>query len=250
MKSAGRYTANMTDEEFDGAEPIPFDPQRERILEAAAELIAEGGRDAATTRAVAAAAGVQPPTLYRLFGDKRGLFDAVIEHVLADYLAEWGDRPPHPDPVRDLREGWDLHTRFGLAHPELFALMTTDPPSQPASSGLAASLEELRRRVRRLARVGRLRLREERAVALLQAAGTGAVLTLLSQPESDRDPHLAALARDAVVAAITGQAPPLPRDESARTAAAALRARLADTQVLSPGERHLLGELLDRIASG
>ena len=39
---------------------------RERILEAAHRLIATGGKEAATTRAVAAAASVQAPTIYRL----------------------------------------------------------------------------------------------------------------------------------------------------------------------------------------
>ena len=44
---------------------------RSRLLEAAARLVVEGGIAALTTRAVAAAASVQAPTLYRLFGDKR-----------------------------------------------------------------------------------------------------------------------------------------------------------------------------------
>jgi AcrR family transcriptional regulator len=35
------------------------------------------GRRAVTTRAVAAGAGVQAPTIYRLFGDKDGLLDAL-----------------------------------------------------------------------------------------------------------------------------------------------------------------------------
>ena len=66
---------------------------RERIIAAAAKLIAAGGRDAATTRAVAAAAAVQAPTIYRLFGDKRGLLDAVAGHGMAAYLAEKAARP-------------------------------------------------------------------------------------------------------------------------------------------------------------
>ncbi|WP_338419811.1 TetR family transcriptional regulator [Streptomyces klenkii] len=35
-----------------------------------------------TTRAVAAAAGVQAPAIYRLFGDKDGLLEAVAEQRL------------------------------------------------------------------------------------------------------------------------------------------------------------------------
>ena len=61
-------------------ETAQADRVRARIVAAAAELIASGGREAATTRAVAAAAGVQAPTIYRLFGDKRGLLNAAAEH--------------------------------------------------------------------------------------------------------------------------------------------------------------------------
>ena len=43
---------------------------RARIVVAALQLIDEGGVAALTTRAVAQAAGVQAPTIYRLFGDK------------------------------------------------------------------------------------------------------------------------------------------------------------------------------------
>jgi AcrR family transcriptional regulator len=43
----------------------------EKVLEAAARLLSSGGVDAVSTRAVAAAAGVQPPTIYRQFGDKQ-----------------------------------------------------------------------------------------------------------------------------------------------------------------------------------
>jgi AcrR family transcriptional regulator len=71
---------------------------RARIVAAAAGLIAAGGRDAATTRAVAAAARVQAPTIYRLFGDKRGLLDAVAEYEMAAYIAAKARRAPHPDP--------------------------------------------------------------------------------------------------------------------------------------------------------
>ena len=57
---------------------------RQRICDAAAEAAGRGRRDAVSTRAVSAAAGVQAPTLYRLFGDKDGLLDAVADHGFAD----------------------------------------------------------------------------------------------------------------------------------------------------------------------
>ncbi len=226
---------------------LPADDARARIVAAAAALIAAGGQDAATTRAVAAAARVQAPTIYRLFGDKRGLLDAVAEYEMAAYIAAKAQRAPHPDPVQDLRDGWDTHIAFGLAHPGLFAIMSGGP-AQP-SAAVAAGLDVLRRRVRRIALAGRLRVSERRAVALLHAVGTGTVLGLLSQPEERRDPGLSEAAREAVVAAITGAAAP-PAQPGPGGAAMALRACLDRTSVLTGGERHLLEELLDRIADG
>ena len=55
----------------------------ERMVRAAADLLQSGGIDAVSTRAVAAAAGVQPPAIYRQFGDKDGLLDAVARFVIA-----------------------------------------------------------------------------------------------------------------------------------------------------------------------
>ena len=52
---------------------------RERILRSTMELLARGGREAVTTRAVGNAAGVQSPTIYRQFGDMRGLLDEVAD---------------------------------------------------------------------------------------------------------------------------------------------------------------------------
>lgn len=230
-------------------EAAPADDVRARIVAAATRLIATGGRDAATTRAVAAAAAVQAPTIYRLFGDKRGLLDAVAEYSLAAYIAEKSAREPHPDPVRELRDGWDMHVAFGLAHPGLFAIMSDNPHPRPLSPAVAAGLDVLRRRIRNIALAGRLRVSEERALVLLQSVCVGTVLTLLGEPEDRRDPGLSETAREAVVAAITGKAI-TPADLGASGAAAALRASLDQTSVLTGGERHLLEELLDRIADG
>ena len=63
---------------------------RDRIVAAGATILAEGGREALTTRAVASAAGIQAPTIYRLFGDKDGLLYAVAEDRLAKYVAQKG----------------------------------------------------------------------------------------------------------------------------------------------------------------
>ncbi len=230
------------------ADAVATDDVRSRIVAAAAELIASGGRDAATTRAIATAAAVQAPTIYRLFGDKRGLLDAVAERGMAAYIAEKTARQPHPDPVQELRNSWDLHIAFGLAHPGLVAIMSGDPRPRALSPTAAAGLEVLRRRMREVALAGRLRIGESRAIALFRSMGTGTILTLLEQPEERRDSALSEAAREAVIAAITGEAI-ASANAGPSGAAAALLASLDKTSVLSNGERHLLEELLNRIAN-
>lgn len=220
---------------------------RERIVDAAARLLAEGGRDAVSTRAVAGAAGVQAPTMYRLFGDKQGLLDAVAEHgyaaYLADKLADRTGAPRPADPVEELRQGWDAHVEFGLSHPALYVLMV-EPRRDGASPAALAGIAHLRALVGRIAEAGRLAVPVERAMRVVHAAGVGATLTALGEVEPDR--AVLRTVRDACIAAVTTDAPAA-ADPGAGPAAVALRSRLGDLD-LSPGERALLGELLDRIA--
>lgn len=55
-----------------------MDETRQRILQAAAMVFAEKGYARATTRSLAAAAGVNEVTLFRHFGNKQNLFAAVM----------------------------------------------------------------------------------------------------------------------------------------------------------------------------
>ena len=231
--------------------PIPFetgsgrDDVRSKIVAAAAALLANGGQDAVTTRAVAAAANVQAPTIYRLFGDKSGLLDAVAEHGLKRYMTEKSMRDPHEDPVQDLRDGWDMHVAFGLAHPGVFAIMSSGDHSQ--SPAVIAGLEILRRRINRIARAGRLRVSEDRAVGLLRAMGNGTVLTLLNESAPRRDPGLSEAAREAFIAAVITD-PDIGKDTGPATAAITLRAALPNDTSLTTNERNLMDEWLGRLA--
>jgi len=227
--------------------PDPRADVRAKIVAAATELLLTDGRDALTTRAVAAAAGVQAPTIYRLFGDKRGLLDAVADYGFATYLANKEVRAPGIDPVDDLRAGWDLHVGFGLANPALYPIMYGDPQPGSAMPAVAAGKCILDAHVRRIAQSGRLRITEARAANLVHASACGTVLTLLAMPENERDLGLSETAREAVLAAVTTGSGGL-ETPGPSSAAIALRAALPDATALSGGERRLLEEWLDRLA--
>lgn len=218
---------------------------RAAIVDAAARLLRTEGPDAVTTRAVAAEADVQAPTIYRIFGDKDGLLDAVAEHVFSTYVAGKTRVEHSEDAVADLRAGWDLHIEFGLANPALFALLA-DPRRRTRSPAAAAGEDVLRGRVRRVAASGRLRVGEQRAVDLIHAAGTGTILTLLSAPAEHRDLGLADTAYEAVLRAIITNAPDAPAGNTT-AAAVALRSDLPNLTVLSEAEAALFAEWLDRI---
>lgn len=234
----------MTDELDDD---LGVQDARARILDAASKLMAAGGAAALTTRAVASAASVQAPTLYRLFGEKRGLLNAVAEHALASFVAQKAAIEPHPDPVQDLSDAWDNYVAFGLANPAVFAIMNEVGAS--ASPAALAGIGILRQRVQRIARAGRLAVPVERAVALIHAAGTGTVATLLSTPSEARDEQLSSTARDAVLSAILAEAPTRADHTGIASLAVALGSRLGEAADLTPGERLLLAELLDRLSS-
>lgn len=228
---------------------------RARIVDWAARLLQEEGPAAVTTRGVASAAGVQAPTIYRLFGDKDGLLEAVAEHVMTAFVAAKAahvDAAAHDDvdPVEDLRSGWQAQVEFGLANPALFRLLS-DPARVENSVAAQSGRAVLERRIHRVARAGRLRVSEERAVGLIMAAGVGAITTFLATPEDSRDPGLADALYEAVLAQILTDAPGArPEAPTAALAAAVtLRAVTPDMQDLSEGERALLVEWLDRIVS-
>jgi AcrR family transcriptional regulator len=239
------YQNDMTEIEI-YCSPLVEDSPRDRILKAAEEIIANSGVDAATTRSVAIAANVQAPTIYRLFGDKDGLLDAVAEKVMAGYATAKTSRARQADPVNELREGWNAHVAFALTHPGIFQIVSTRAYPATTSPALVRGIEVLRSKINAVASVGRLRITEARAIELFHATATGVILLMLRCPPNERDMALSEEAREATITALTGEAV---TDVSTGTpgVASALLSRLPDIKCLSHGERLLLTELLDRI---
>jgi len=222
---------------------------RAEIIEVAAGLLDSGGVAAVTTRAVASAAGVQAPTIYRLFGDKDGLLDAVAEHVFVAYIRTKTLSVVTDDPVADLDAGWATHIGFGLGHPALFVLMSDPDRGTRLVTGEGGGQDILAARVHRVALAGRLAVTERRAALMIRAAGTGVVQTLLTLPSADRDLDLVEAVYGAVKRAIIVDAPVVPLG-TATAAAIALRANLSEVTVLHAAERQLMLHWLDRIAAG
>ena len=223
---------------------------RDRLLLAAAELMDEAGGTEVSTRAICQRAGVEAPTLYHHFGSKQGLIDAVIQHGFTQYLAP----PPTTrdaslDPIEAIRLGWDRHVQFGLENPRFYALLYGNVERGKACAITAPALAQLTDLLAAAARLGRLRVGPTDAAAQLLAANVGVTLSLIAQPEGSTDLGLSERVREAALAGVLAPVEAANRNAAPTSAAVALAATLDETAVLTPGERALLKELLDRLAN-
>ncbi|MYT13067.1 transcriptional regulator, TetR family [Streptomyces sp. SceaMP-e96] len=99
---------------------------REELLRATERLLEEvGSEDALSLRAVARAAGVAAPSIYRHFSDKTELVWATLE-VSYERLAEamsGAAAKAADDPVERLRAQLRAYCRYAVAHPATYRLL-------------------------------------------------------------------------------------------------------------------------------
>src|SRR6187397_918799 len=104
--------------------PKKSDPEvANKLVDAAARVLAEEGKAAVSARRVAAEVGTSTMAVYTHFGGMDELITAVWRRgfgLFGDELA----RPPHTDdPVADfMAQGWG-YRRFGLDHRHLYRVM-------------------------------------------------------------------------------------------------------------------------------
>lgn len=222
---------------------------RSRILDVTESLLRSIGRDAITIRAVADEAKIQLPTIYRLFGDKVGLLDAVAERGFTRYMAI--DDPEHREslePIEQLRHGWDIHVRFGLESPELYDLMYANPYSRKVTPAAQIALDGLTALIGRLAASGSLKVSQEEATFTAFSSASGAVLSMYFLPVALHDPSYLANIRESMISSITTEANCYDGGLIAN-AATTLGGNLDRITVFSPNEQNLLHEWLNRILS-
>lgn len=210
---------------------------KEKLIAAAADLIAASPGEDFSLRAVCDSVGVKMPTLYHFFGSKQGLVEAVIERGFDLYLGEKTAMESSGDPIQDIRVGWDAHVAFGLSNPGFYTLMygKVRPGYSPeAQSRPSAILREL---TDRAAAQGRLVVDPQQAAAHVLVTNIG--LTLRQIVLAEPDPSLSEAVREGVIAAITGTGV-----QSADPIAAVIELSAAHPQTLGSAETHLLIEWL------
>ncbi|MFI7465028.1 TetR/AcrR family transcriptional regulator [Nonomuraea sp. NPDC049646] len=224
------------------------DPLRAAMIEAAERQLASSSDHEVATRAVCEAVGVSQPVLYRLFGDKRGLLDAVADHGYEQYAALKAAQEQTGDPVADLHAGWDGHMAFARAKPALYQLMFTPRPWSH-STARDRVMDLLAAALTRCAAVGALKAEPRTAARLILSANVGAALDHIAEPALFDDPALSHRMRDAVFSHVLTRT--TAQDDADPLHAAALRLHaqldLTGTEALEPAETALLRRWLERI---
>ncbi|XVV16334.1 TetR/AcrR family transcriptional regulator [Actinoplanes sp. CA-131856] len=222
---------------------------RAALIEAAERQLAASPDGDIATRAVCEEVGVTQPVLYRLFGDKRGLLDAVADAGFERYARRKAGLEISDDPVADMYAGWDDHMAFAAENPALYQLMFA-PRAGAASSAHRRILDLLKETLTRTAAAGALRTTPRLAAQLILPANIGVALSRIAQPALFDDPALSHRARDAVFGAVLTEIPDQDKHaDPVRAGARQLRSQLAlsGTPKLEPEEAALLDRWLERL---
>lgn len=227
------------------------DSLRGALLTAAEEQLVSAADGEIATRAVCEAVGVTQPVLYRVFGDKRGLLDALAERGLQRYAARKAGLEATDDPAADLRRGWDDHLAFARENAALYRLMFAPRPwtSSPAREGVT---ELLRRTLTRCAVAGVLRVDVEVAATMLLAANVGLALDQMTATIPEGTDDASDALRDAVLGAVLVETSGRDPHDVGAASRRQLRAQLEEgtPSPLLPEESALMRVWLTRLEHG
>lgn len=155
---------------------------KERILEAAHEILSNEGPAALTTRRVCEAVGVTTPMLYHYFSSRDELAKAVHALAFQRFTTNKRSLKLTDDPLVDLRRSCELVLDFVSKNKNATTAVLSRGLDEPDL--LAPGYELFRERVHRVAAAGDLRVAEQQAAAMTWCVVQGLVLLAIAPPDS------------------------------------------------------------------
>jgi AcrR family transcriptional regulator len=130
--------------------PAPARTSDAAVVAAARRVVEEGGVEALTMQAVAAAVGIRAPSLYKRFADRAAILRAVARDALAELGAAVEGASSARRPEARLRAMAGAYRGWAHAHPRVYALLFAgdapagaDPGVEPRAAATARLLETL-----------------------------------------------------------------------------------------------------------
>ncbi|OBB25339.1 TetR family transcriptional regulator [Mycolicibacterium peregrinum] len=121
------------------------------LVQAALELLEEGGATELSLRAAARRAGVSTAAPYRHFADRDALLSAVAAVGYRDLAAQLAAANPSPKTTDDLADIAIAYVNFALQRPGLFRAMFAEP-RDPTSPERVAAVEAISEYLRSIVR--------------------------------------------------------------------------------------------------
>lgn len=157
---------------------------RQALLDCAIRLLAAGGQQEATARAICSEVGVKAPALYHHYGDLNGLYQAAIDSAFEQVVTCY---PLVADgPLEKVRESWLLFMRFATEQPRLALIVVQQTINGETPSMVLRAFRSLVGDLGELAMQGRLTTSPERAAQLLWSAALGAAALAARATEDER----------------------------------------------------------------
>ncbi|MFZ3467716.1 TetR/AcrR family transcriptional regulator [Streptomyces sp. 4.24] len=152
----------MSGDLFTRTQALGQEALRAALLDLAAQLLAAEGSAGLTMRRIATAAGCSTTVLYRHFGAKDGIAEALYREGFERLRHRLEGVPPHDDPPAHLAALGRAYRDNALAERNLYQVMFAGlipgfTPTAQARSAAAASLDVLREAVRTCAVAGAFR---------------------------------------------------------------------------------------------
>ncbi len=130
---------------------MPRDRRRQQLIEISRGVFAERGYEAASLEEIAERAGISRPILYSHFGDKRGLFEVVVNEQIEKVARVVTEALALPGEPRDLVEqGMRAFFTYVRDHPEGHAVLTREAPVLMSGEGLGVMLDGLSENITQL----------------------------------------------------------------------------------------------------
>ena len=140
--SSGTRKTDLESRNAPRGKRLPKEERRRQLVNVACSVFAERGYDAASLEEIAERAGVSRPILYSHFGDKQGLFEAVVGMQIARVESVVIEALALPGEPRELVErGMRAFFTYVREHPDGHAVLTRDAPVHLSDSGLGVMLD-------------------------------------------------------------------------------------------------------------
>lgn len=111
--------------------PAPKVSRKHELVEIAQEVLERDGFAHMSIGEVARLAGIKPPSLYKQFTNKADIEASLVQHGLERMAAAFAqcvdEMPAGAEPVERLQRLLAAFRDFGLAHPQLYLLINSQP---------------------------------------------------------------------------------------------------------------------------